>query len=282
MAGTEVDFATERLSANDATAGLALSREAGWNQTREDWQLFFERGIVFGIRDDEGRVIATAALLPSPPLTWISMVLVTVEWRRRGLADRLMRRCLAEAQSQGWQPWLDATPAGAAVYRTLGFAETGFSIRRMRRPADTTKTALQTYAGNEEPQPDLAALLDADRHAMGFDRGGMVQTLTERSGSNIYRNVDALALVRDGDRARHIGPVCADDEDATIVVLDHIVTADVAPLLIDVAGDRLKLRRWCEDQGFVFERPFARMCLGAPGNIAKHDRLMAVAGPEFG
>ena len=280
MGATEDILAPARLSRADVADGLVLSREAGWNQTAEDWRLFFERGLVFGIRD-EGRVIATAALLPSPPLTWISMVLVAVAYRRRGFADRLMRHCIDEAQSRSWQPWLDATPAGAAVYRTLGFSETQFGIARMRRPATGSSTSPSHAATMAEPS-DAEALLDADREALGFDRAEALRALTERGGSSIYRQGTALALVRTGDRARHIGPVYADHEDAAIEMLERITEADDEPLLIDIANDRPKLHQWCGSRGFVFERPFARMCLGAPGNVGSRNRLMAVAGPEFG
>ena len=278
MAVIEAALAIERLTAADADAGLALSRETNWNQTLADWRVFVESGIVFGIRDDAGRVIATAALLPSPPVTWISMVLVTPAWRRRGLADRLMRCCIAEAQARGWQPWLDATPAGVDVYRTLDFVETGFGLLRMRRPAQTAATDAG-HAGASSG--NLDALLFADRDALGFDRAPILRTLSQRAGSIIYRTCDALALVRDGDRARHIGPAFASDDADAIALLEKIVACESAALLVDIADDRPALRRWCDGQGFVFERPFSRMCLRASLKTS-HGRLIAVAGPEFG
>ncbi len=277
MAVTEAALSIERLSVADADAGLVLSRETNWNQTHDDWCVFLERGIVFGIRDDAGRVIATAALLPSPPVTWISMVLVTPSWRRRGLADRLMRHCIDEARTRGLQPWLDATPAGAAVYRTLDCAETGFGLMRMRRPARVAATAGTV----NDTREGLDALLAADCEALGFDRAPTLRALSQRAGSVIYRIGDALALVRDGDRARHIGPAFASDDTEAIALLEQIVASESQSLLIDLADDRPHLRRWCEEQGFELERPFSRMCLGA-ASATTHEELIAVAGPEFG
>ena len=91
MAVTEVG-AIERLDLRDADGGLRLSRETNWNQTILDWRIFLERGEVFGLRDSDGVVIATAALLPSPPVTWISMVLVAKSHRRRGIGTALLGR----------------------------------------------------------------------------------------------------------------------------------------------------------------------------------------------
>ncbi len=46
-------YVDRQLAPSDAAAGLALSDEAGWNQTIEDWGYFLQHGCVFGIRDAE-------------------------------------------------------------------------------------------------------------------------------------------------------------------------------------------------------------------------------------
>ena len=87
-----------RLGPDDALGGLALSTEAQWNQNEADWRFFLTQGTGFGARDNDGRLIATAALLPySSGNAWISMVLVTASSRRRGLATRLVDACLDAA-----------------------------------------------------------------------------------------------------------------------------------------------------------------------------------------
>src|SRR4029077_14978426 len=89
-----------RLDARDAAGGLLLSTEAHWNQNEADWRFFLTEGTVFGVRDEDARLVASAALLPySAGNAWISMVLVTESWRRRGLATRLVDACLAAAAS---------------------------------------------------------------------------------------------------------------------------------------------------------------------------------------
>ena len=119
------------LGIGDAQAGLVLSTEAGWNQNEADWRYFLSKGIVFGMRDG-ARLVATAALLPySAGNAWISMVLVTADFRRRGIATMLVDACLEVATRRGLTTWLDATPAGAAVYGPLGFTPT-LQLRRLR------------------------------------------------------------------------------------------------------------------------------------------------------
>ena len=87
-----------QLGPDDALAGLALSAEAHWNQNEADWRFFLTNGTVFGVRDHDGHLVASAALLPyTSGNAWISMVLVTENRRRRGLAARLVDACLAAA-----------------------------------------------------------------------------------------------------------------------------------------------------------------------------------------
>src|SRR5436305_10743625 len=141
-------LAIVQLGAEAAREGLVLSTEAHWNQNEADWRFFLSHGTVFGIRDDDGRLIATAALLPySGGHAWISMVLVTQAWRRRGLATRLVDACLARATAQGLTPWLDATPAGAIVYGPLGFSPV-LELRRLRFAGAATPAAQVTAANS--------------------------------------------------------------------------------------------------------------------------------------
>src|SRR5690349_18510587 len=114
------DLPIGRLALADLSDAQALVAEAGWNQVAADWRVFLDLGTAYAVRDG-GRVIATAATLPYGGCAWISMVLVAGTHRRRGLATRLLHRCIADIRAQGLVPVLDATPAGARVYAPLGF-----------------------------------------------------------------------------------------------------------------------------------------------------------------
>src|SRR5882757_8284826 len=163
MADTE-HISIVELGLGDAQAGLLLSTEAHWNQNEADWRFFLSKGIVFGVRDKD-RLVATAALLPySAGNAWISMVLVTMKWRRRGLATRLVDACLNAARKLELTTWLDATPDGAAVYGALGFTPT-LQLRRLRLAAATKAGAPLSL-----PTCSLDEFIARDVAAMGFDR----------------------------------------------------------------------------------------------------------------
>src|SRR5665213_3596851 len=104
------------LGASWIPRALLLSQEAGWNQNAADWAIFFTHGTVFGIAVDD-RLVATAAALPyGGNFGWVSMVLVTAEWRRRGLARQLVSGCISVLRDAGFAALLDAAPAATAIY----------------------------------------------------------------------------------------------------------------------------------------------------------------------
>jgi GNAT superfamily N-acetyltransferase len=263
------------LDVRDATAGLVLSAEAGWNQNEADWRFFLSNGVVFGIRHG-ARLVATAALLPySAGNAWISMVLVTADFRRRGFATRLVDACLGAAARRGLTAWLDATPAGATVYGPLGFTPT-LQLRRLR---------LEKPQGTAATRPLAAGSLDAlatrDSAAMGFDRSTLLSEFSTRPGSRIVSDGRAMALVRDGRAARQIGPLLADRTDQALALVDAIVGAETGAFLIDAVHSQEEFLSGLVQSGWNIERPFQRMRFGRP--TAPPAQLpFAVAGPEFG
>jgi GNAT superfamily N-acetyltransferase len=268
----------ERLGPQDAVAGLALSDEAGWNQSHDDWVLFLTQGTVFGLRDEHARLIATAALLPYPPAAWISLVLVTATWRRRGLATRLIEACIAAAKHAGITPWLDATPAGAAVYGSMGFHAT-LSIQRFRLQR-TTSAGLRAEA-DSSLRTKQSDFLSRDRITMGFDRSVLLNELCRRSGSRLYARDSALCLVRDGRKARQVGPLFADQASHATTLLADIVSRESGSLVIDVVDTNHDVIQGLTTSGWVIERPFQRMRFGGPAS-RDSGAAIAIAGPEFG
>ena len=263
-----------KLGVDDAIAGLVLSTEAQWNQTEEDWRIFLRDGVVFGIRDGM-RLVATAALLPcSGNNAWISMVLVSGTHRRRGLATRLVDACLETARKNGLTSWLDATPDGVAVYGPLGFTPT-LQLRRLKlgRPVRTAAAAPASAT--------LDSLRARDRRATGLDRTALLSAFAQRPGSRIVSANGAIALVRDGRTARHIGPLFADHAAAALTLVNAIAQSEDRPLLLDAVASQAAFLEGLTASGWTIERPFQRMRFG-PATAVAEETPFAVAGPEFG
>jgi GNAT superfamily N-acetyltransferase len=269
----------------------ALVAEAGWNQTARDWQAFLDLGKVFAIRDNQRRVVATAATLPfGGQFAWISMVLVTKEYQRKGLATQLLRRCIDDIQAAGLVPVLDATPTGREVYRGLGFQDSWGFQRYMRRktPAPQAKKAVPAgvtlHAITNAVWPALCAY-DAD--IFGADRSQLLTRLRRRAPSiekYAERNgkIAGLLLGRDGRVATQIGPLIADDENIARALLAQAVDAIPDQIFIDVVDSKPAAVADLVACDFLPQRTLTRMLLSRSKTFDDGLRTYAVIGPEFG
>ena len=274
MADTE-HISLVELGVDDAPAGFLLSTEAHWNQNEADWRFFLGKGTVFGVRDGK-QLVATAALLPySAGNAWISMVLVTANWQRRGIATRLVDACLNAATKLGLTTWLDATPAGANVYGPLGFTPT-LQLRRLRLEAPRGVNAVPSLSACS-----VADFIARDVRAMGIDRSLLLTEFGGRAGSRMVSLGNAIALVRDGRKTRHVGPIFAETHESTLALVDAIVRSEQGPWLLDAVHSQEDFLRGLTDTGWTIERPFQRMRFGRATMIAA-ELPFAVAGPEFG
>lgn len=280
MAPTELGEALVELDAADVSAAIALSEEAGWNQTAEDWSMMIRLGCAFGVAGSDRRLIATALALPHPPrFGWISMVLVHGPHRRRGLATRVLERSIAELQERGLVPLLDATPAGRAVYERLGFRPVE-ALTRWRglggaRRAPTFPSILA---------PDLPELGELDRAAFGADRSGILADLLGRGGVVSRRDPagNGHLLSRAGRTATQIGPLVARETETAVGLLEAGLAAIPGPVVIDVPDRESAVTGLLSSRGFEPERPYVRMALGHDTGFGDPALVRAIAGPELG
>jgi hypothetical protein len=116
---------------------------------------------------------------------------------------------------------------------------------------------------------------------MGFDRRALLQELSGRPASRLLSNGDAMALIRDGRTARHIGPLFADTSAHALALVSDIAASESSALLIDAIASQSALIDGLTSSGWTIERPFQRMRFGRA--VTQTGELpFAVAGPEFG
>lgn len=267
------------LGLADVEAGLALSAEAGWNQTGDDWRHFITHGEAIGIRDGDGRLVASAAALPyDGPFGFVGMVLVTPAWRRKGLATRLVDRCVDALCGAGLTPVLDATEAGETVYVHQGFVPQ-FRFQRWQGEVGGNPSSVPP-----KPVPDASAVAALDRAAFGAGRSRLIGDFLARGDTCalLADNGDGFAMVRAGRRASQVGPVVAASESAALGLLDRLFATIRGTVFIDVPTVWGGIAGWLCARGFSVQRGFARMALGRAEPFCRPERLFAVAGPEFG
>jgi GNAT superfamily N-acetyltransferase len=281
MASTELS-PLAMLTEDDIAGCMALSAEAGWNQTSDDWALFMRHGVVFGLPDGDGRPVATGAILPfSESFAWVSMVLVTAARRRQRIGTGILETCCAALKRRDLVAVLDATPAGERVYRPLGFVPM-FALTRWQGQGGGAAVA---PAGVRSMQADdSAAVVDIDARAFGAPRAFLLQSFFARAPQLAFVTNDCagFALARPGRIATQIGPIIAADEDAAAALLGAALGAASGPVFLDVADRWQKLGALLRARSFTVQRPFLRMALGRGAPLGDVARTFVVAGPEFG
>jgi ribosomal protein S18 acetylase RimI-like enzyme len=256
------------LDATWIPRALLLSEEAGWNQIAADWAVFFRHGTVLGFSTND-RLVATAAALPyGDGFGWISMVLVTAEWRRRGLARRLVAACTSFLRDAGRAAFLDAAPAASSIYGSLGFMPLGIMERWEGH-------------GGEGIAAATPANLVLDQFAFGADRRFLLEDFLSRPSTLAFGFPHSFAIMRQGSSASQIGPIIAEPAEAQALVTEAIRAAS-GRVVVDILDAGSVLIPALTAHGFRRQRCFTRMAIGLaklPGNPA---HLLAAAGPEFG
>jgi GNAT superfamily N-acetyltransferase len=273
------------LAAADIEKACGLVAEAGWNQNAADWRIFLELGSASAVKSADGRLAATAATLPYPSgFGWISMVLVTEAFRRRGIATRLLERCIDRLRDARMVPVLDATPAGREVYKPLGFRD-GWLIQRWRRIGDgnlPVANEVRQMQGSDWPR-----VLALDAAAFGCDRSPLLERLRDRSRGfacvlEQRGRLQGFLLGREGRVATQLGPIVAEDEASAAALAAHALQRLAAPVIVDALQRHAAFARWLAQHGFERERPYTRMALGRDELFGDPQRTIAIAGPELG
>jgi GNAT superfamily N-acetyltransferase len=284
---------TERVAGFTRPLGLAdledcraLSDEACWNQTDDDWRLIFDQAHTRGV-ELEGRVIASAAVMPyGARIGWICMVLVAMKAHRQGYATQLMHWATAHARTNGLVPGLDATPDGREVYRQLGYCNI-YGVTRMRAVVPVCAVPVGMPGLAPMMAQDLAAVVAHDVPCFGADRRAVLVDLHRRTpqAAHIVRNVAGelrgFVLARNGARAAQIGPLVAKDPATAVALFEAALGTLRGPVIVDVPDAQEDLLSALILRGFVPERPFTRMLHGTEKALGRPADIYALTGPEF-
>lgn len=275
MAASEVLHRVE-LTRDDVGSGMALSTEAHWNQIEPDWLHFITQGHAYGMRDGTGRLVASAAALPyDGPFGYVGMVLVTQDFRRRGIATELVDGCIDVLRERGLIPVLDATAAGAEVYRKQGFLPQ-FVFDRWEGSSEGGKAI--------DLRGKAATISALDASAFGARRKALMEDFLRREETRCVGPAvgEGFAMIRRGRRAWQAGPIVAAREADALDMVRALFGTIRGAVFIDVPARWRALGAWLAARGFSIQRSFTRMAHGRSEPFGDTGRLFAVAGPEFG
>jgi ribosomal protein S18 acetylase RimI-like enzyme len=267
-----------KLRSSDLHDALELSRLAGWNQTKDDWELLLRldpQGC-FGI-EVEHHIVATATLLSyGKQLAWIGMVLTKPDYRRMGFARKLMQAALERAAHLNIESVkLDATADGQPLYEKLGFTTEQIVERWFRDAGPSQEHKTRSARGS------LACGSNKmDREAFGADRSAVLRELAERNPP--IATSGGFCFSRAGARSRYLGPCVAADQKTARTVIEQILQASPeSSWYWDILATNEQAIALADEFNFVRQRRLERMVFG--GRITTNDGLIyAIAGFELG
>lgn len=265
--------------------GVLLSTEAGWNQIEDDWRFMLRAGDSYGFADSDDRLVASGLTVEFAGFGWISMILVTAQYRRRGLATQLMQRCIDTLASRKLVAALDASPEGREVYKRLGFRDVGHSTRLVGTLADEVPDMGTDIV--EVTAADLPEIAAWDAQSAGSDRAALLRHLWQRCPAAAYAarrqgRVAGFVLARPGRTCTQIGPLVAEDDELATRLLARAGSAIKGPICFDIFDQRTAVRAWLDRRAFKPVTCFIRMVLGETDIFPKDHQVYIIAGPELG
>lgn len=279
---TAVEF--RLLFESDIPAAMQLKEAAGWNQTEDDWRrlLMLEPNGCFGAIKDGRLVGTTTTTTYRRDLAWIGMVLVDPQYRRLGIAAKLMNVALDYLKDKVDTVKLDATAQGRPVYEKFGF-EVESTVERWSGTASSEARGTKTITVE-----DRAALLVLDQLAFNADRSKLIESLIDNASvppvlvRAADRTSNGYALARCGTRADYVGPVVSRDPQQAEMLLDQVLSQlNGRRVYIDFNTECGLSASVLSERGFAKERDLIRMSARGPG-VKTSPFVVAIAGPEVG
>jgi len=271
------------LKSSDLPQLVALSRQAGWNQTEGDWSrlLAIAPQSCFGIEAGGNIVSTTTAVAYAKELAWIGMVLTEMAHRGQGMATALLGHTVAHLQEKriGWAK-LDATESGRPIYAKLGFRDE-CPVERWRRAAGQGFSAAVT-------RPVHPYVIDPsfDRAYFGAYRVPLLNALAREAPASLVVGY-GFAMNRPGVQARYFGPSVVRTRDAACALLEDFLNRyPNDEIYWDLLPDNSDAVQLAIDHGFEPARHLVRMSLACQPDsrplVQNSSSVFAIAGFEYG
>lgn len=281
--GFRMNGSLRPLASADLDFAHGLSRLAGWNQTRRDWERFLRLapGGCF-LAEDGGRPAGTATTTAyGREVAWIGMVLVHPDFRRRGIGTALLERAIGHLREERGVACirLDATPEGQPLYEGLGF-RSEWGLRRWAREAKDT----EPIPREKTATPELGADLSLDREIFGADRSELLRALAAGSDDGMVLPDGSFGLRREGERAHYLGPVSAASAESGLAIVEGLLARCPMDRTVywDLPDANVAATECATRLGFRPVRALARMWLGDSPTPSDPLRMFGIADPGLG
>lgn len=272
-------FTIQPMSVGHIEHVLRFCRDSGWNQLPEDWERLIRyepKGCY--LAECDGNIVGTVTSTRyGRELGWIGMMLVHPEFRRRGIANALMRTSIDYLQSHQVRCIkLNATPEGAMVYEQLGF-NSEWTFHRWVKDGSHADMKTDLAAGTVDLPPSA---LQLDREAFGADRCDFLKLLAD--GSQVCIIGAAYGMLRPGFLASYLGPITASSKTAAESIIVELCERTQRQLFWDIPTPNEEAIQIARSLGFQPIRDLTRMWLGDDHLQPNLQLQYALADPSVG
>lgn len=267
---------------------MQLKNQLRWNQSADDLRRFLllsPDGCFVAVH--EGGVVGSITTVSyEQKLAWIGMMMVDPQFRRRGIARRLMNHALVDLCDKGVPVIkLDATPEGFPLYESLGF-ETEALIERWEAVVYGQPVGEPVPGLVEMKDGHFPLVLELDRKAFGVDRSALLQSL--RGGSPLLSfspsgELLGYGFARSGTHASYIGPLIAENKRIAGQLFDG--------MLGQLKGQKVYFdaniatgfdAQYLSSKGFGKQRDLIRMSYREKAPFGLSALVYGIAGPALG
>lgn len=202
-------------------------------------------------------------------LAYIGPMAVMPEYQGNGIGRRLFERLVESLEAQGCLTMmLDATEAGAPLYRKFGFVEWARTCEMTRAPG----------AGlAQRPVADLETVLEMDRRVFTANRAMMFRRLLEREGAALFSHSTGYVMAQ----AKVLGPFVAWDRGGAERLLDLAIDAGAVASRVLAPVENKEAEPLLRSWGFEAQREVKQMRRGLTVEI-RRDLMYGLASFALG
>ncbi|MBA4496167.1 GNAT family N-acetyltransferase [Paenactinomyces guangxiensis] len=279
-------FNIERLTKQDIQDVIGLSDQLGWDYSAEELELILQTGYLYGHKNENGKVISTAAIFPyGTTLASLGTVMVDPGCRGMGIGTAITKKCINMFPNT--PVTLVSTDQGKPLYQKLGFKTVGTLYKLIANKYQNRQSpADDSYIIHPIRKEDIKEILRLDRQAFGADRAVFLKhRITQARFSAVLKNptgeMVGFALGIQNPEMLVIGPVIAPGPLMAGWLIHEIAGKYQGTLRIDVPSEHQALLDSLFCSGFETVNQPPVMLLNGDRLPSRH-LLFAIAAQAYG
>ena len=269
VAGQVLDMAYDGTNLVNALVKNFSVQPDGWFCARQDGQLV---GLVGAAHYGHSASIGMVAIHPQA--------------QKQGIGSRLMKRLMVHI-TEDWRctsAFLDATPVGITLYKSVGFVETGKTLQ-LEKGSPAVNTLPSSTRIRSLAAMDLPGILALDQSVIGGNRQAVFEML--------WRNYPSRTFIAENEhgaitgyvvaQSRLIGPWVALTPQIAEQLLEKAQTLNFdSTATVNTPDENLAALSILDRQGFTVHRVTHHMLFGNPMDQRDLSRLYGQASFMFG